>query len=71
MFLQMMGHLLAVKEKQVATDDMFVPLRATIELLKTYGQELSEEVHTHIQVRIIGLVIFKSLYFHCSSLKVY
>lgn len=46
----MMGHLMAVKEKQLTTDDMFVPLRATIELLKTYGQELPEEVHTQLQV---------------------
>lgn len=52
----MMGHLMAVKEKQVATDDMFVPLRATIELLKTYGQELSEEVHHQLQVYNYGLI---------------
>ena len=41
---------MAVKEKQAVTDDMFVPLRATIELLKTYGQELQDEVHTLLQV---------------------
>lgn len=49
----MMGHLMAVKEKQLTTDDMFAPLRATIELLKTYGQELHEEVHIQLQVQIL------------------
>ena len=46
----MMGHLLAVKEKQVQTDDMFGPLLATFELLKTYGQQMSEEVYVQLQV---------------------
>lgn len=49
----MMGHLLAVKEKQVQTDDMFGPLLATFELLKTYGQQLSEEVYIQLQVHFI------------------
>ena len=47
---QMMGHLFAVKEKQTSTDNMFEPLHATIELLKTYGQELPDEVHQQLQV---------------------
>ncbi len=29
---------------------MFEPLKATIELLKTYGEELSDEVHQQLQV---------------------
>ena len=41
-----MGHLMAVKDKQSAADNMFEPLKATIELLKTYGQELNDEVTT-------------------------
>ena len=47
----MMGHLMAVKDKQSAADNMFEPLKATIELLKTYGQELNDEVHLQVQVR--------------------
>lgn len=54
----MMGHLMAVKEKQVYTDDMFVPLRATVELLKTYGQDMSEEIHLQLQVRLEGSSIY-------------
>ena len=45
-----MGHLMAVKDRQASTDEMFEPLKQTIELLKTYGQELPEEVHLQLQV---------------------
>ena len=41
-----MGHLMAVKDKQSTADNMFEPLKASIELLKTYGQELNDEVTT-------------------------
>lgn len=46
-----MGHLMAVKDRQTVTDEMFEPLKQTIELLKTYGQEMPEEVHTQLQVK--------------------
>ena len=46
-----MGHLMEVKQRQSQTDVMFEPLKQTIELLKTYDQEMSEEVHTQLQVR--------------------
>lgn len=45
-----MGYLYAVKERQQATDEMFEPLKQTIELLKTFEQELPEEVHLQLQV---------------------
>lgn len=44
-----MGHLMAVKERQATTDEMFEPLKQTIELLKTYDQEMPEEVHMQLQ----------------------
>lgn len=47
-----MGHLMAVKDRQATTDEMFEPLKQTIELLKTYGQELPEEVHMQLQVGV-------------------
>lgn len=50
--VECMGHLMAVKERQVATDEMFEPIKQTIELLKTYDQEMSEEVHMQLQVWI-------------------
>jgi len=47
-----MGQLMAVKERQSATDDMFEPLKETIELLKTYNQDLMpDEVHLQLQVQ--------------------
>ena len=48
----MMGHLLAIKEKQSTSDDLFGPLQSTIELLKTYGQELADEVYLQLQVKL-------------------
>ncbi|XP_067860408.1 dynein axonemal heavy chain 9-like [Heptranchias perlo] len=44
-----MGHLMAVKERQITTNEMFEPLKQTIELLKTYEQELPEEVHKQLE----------------------
>lgn len=48
--VEVMGHLMKVKERQVVTDNMFVPLKETIELLKTYGEEMPEEIHVKLQV---------------------
>ncbi|TPP62234.1 Dynein beta chain ciliary [Fasciola gigantica] len=43
--VHVMQHLGNVKDRQEATDGMFEPLKQTIELLKTYDQEMPEEVH--------------------------
>ncbi|XP_055450236.1 dynein axonemal heavy chain 9 [Psammomys obesus] len=42
--VEIMGHLVTLKERQGSTDDMFEPLKQTIELLKSYEQELPEAV---------------------------
>ncbi|XP_042198221.1 dynein axonemal heavy chain 9 isoform X3 [Callorhinchus milii] len=47
--VDVMGHLMAVKERQAMTDGMFEPLKQTIELLKTYDQELPEEVYRQLE----------------------
>ncbi|KAM9371423.1 dynein axonemal heavy chain 9-like [Phaethornis superciliosus] len=47
--VEIMGHLLAVKERQSATDAMFEPLKQTIQLLKTYEQQLPEEVYEQLE----------------------
>ncbi|XP_069339031.1 dynein axonemal heavy chain 17 [Eulemur rufifrons] len=47
--VEVMGHLMKVKERQVATDSMFEPLKQTIELLKSYGEEMPEEIHLKLQ----------------------
>ena len=56
-----MGHLMAVKDRQATTDEMFEPLKQTIELLKTYGQELPEEVHMQLQVNLVSFVVWLSM----------
>ncbi|NXL65574.1 DYH9 protein, partial [Chordeiles acutipennis] len=47
--VEIMGHLLAVKERQSVTDAMFEPLKQTVELLKTYEQQLPEEVYKQLE----------------------
>ena len=47
-----MGHLMAVKDRQSGTDNLFEPLKQTIELLKIYGQDMSEEIYHQLQVCI-------------------
>lgn len=47
--VNVMGFLLHVKERQATTDEMFIPLRETIELLKFYDQDIPEEVNVYLQ----------------------
>ncbi|NXY46192.1 DYH9 protein, partial [Ceuthmochares aereus] len=47
--VEIMGHLQAVKERQSVTDAMFEPLKQTIELLKSYEQQLPEEVYKQLE----------------------
>ncbi|XP_057356823.1 dynein axonemal heavy chain 9 isoform X5 [Manis pentadactyla] len=47
--VEIMGHLMALKERQGSTDEMFEPLKQTIELLKTYGQELPKTVFKQLE----------------------
>uniref|UniRef100_A0A672SZQ6 Dynein axonemal heavy chain 17 n=1 Tax=Sinocyclocheilus grahami TaxID=75366 RepID=A0A672SZQ6_SINGR len=48
--VDIMGYLMAVKERQSTTDEMFEPLQHTIDLLKTYEQELPELVYKQLEV---------------------
>uniref|UniRef100_A0A667HW36 Dynein axonemal heavy chain 9 n=1 Tax=Lynx canadensis TaxID=61383 RepID=A0A667HW36_LYNCA len=47
--VEIMGHLKALRERQNGTDEMFEPLKHTIELLKTYEQELPETVFKQLE----------------------
>ena len=49
--VNVMSHLMAVKDRQPTTDNMFEPLKQTIELLGSYNQEMSDEVHQQLEVR--------------------
>lgn len=44
-----MSHLVQVKERLNATNEMFEPLKNTIELLRTYNQEMPDEVHQQLE----------------------
>lgn len=52
--VEVMGHLMRVKERQVETDSMFEPLKETVALLSTYGEEMPEEIHLQLQVSHVG-----------------
>lgn len=45
-----MSHLLNVRDRIPTTDNMFEPLKQTIELLKNYGEEMADEVHQQLEV---------------------
>lgn len=47
--IECIGHLVAVRDRSPHTDNMFEPLKEAIDLLKTYEQEMSEEVHALLQ----------------------
>jgi dynein heavy chain len=63
--VNVMGYLMNVKERQLTTDDMFEPLRQTIELLKFYDQELPEEVNVLLQVTEGSDAAFAQLHLLC------
>nr|XP_057916965.1 dynein heavy chain 9, axonemal [Doryrhamphus excisus] len=44
-----MGHLLAVKERQQTADAMFEPLQQTVALLKDYQQDVPDVVHKQLE----------------------
>ncbi|NXL49102.1 DYH17 protein, partial [Podilymbus podiceps] len=52
--VEVMGHLMRVKERQAVTDSMFEPLKETVALLSTYGEEMPEEIHLQLQVSCSG-----------------
>ncbi|NXO76324.1 DYH9 protein, partial [Sitta europaea] len=47
--VEVMGHLLAVKERHSATDAMFEPLQETVELLRAHEQQLPEELDQQLE----------------------
>lgn len=54
--VNVMAYLMNVKERQELTDEMFEPLKETIQLLKYYDQDLSEEVNVLLQVNNHSIV---------------
>lgn len=48
--VDIMGHLMAIRDRQISNEQHFQPLQSTAELLKTYGQQLPESVYTQLEV---------------------
>lgn len=48
--VEVMSHLLAVRDRQAATDSMFEPLRDTVILLEQYGVTIPEQVYSQLEV---------------------
>ncbi|XP_029686282.1 dynein heavy chain 11, axonemal isoform X1 [Takifugu rubripes] len=44
-----MGHLMAIRDRQISNEKHFKPLKSTVELLKTYGQQLPECIYTQLE----------------------
>lgn len=49
-FIDVMTHLLAVRDRQTAVDKMFEPLRDTVVLLERYGVTIPELFYSQIEV---------------------
>ncbi|TKS79999.1 Dynein heavy chain 11, axonemal [Collichthys lucidus] len=49
--VDIMGHLMAIRDRQISNEQHFKPLKSTAELLKTYGQQLPESVYTQLEVK--------------------
>ena len=49
--VNIMGHLMAIRDRQISNEQHFKPLKSTAELLKTYGQQLPDSVYTQLEVR--------------------
>lgn len=52
--VSIMGHLMAIRDRQISNDKHFKPLKSTAELLKTYGQQLPDSIYTQLEV-CVGL----------------
>ncbi|GCC27210.1 hypothetical protein chiPu_0005635 [Chiloscyllium punctatum] len=50
--VQIMAHLMAIRDRKSAANDTFESLKETAELLKTCGQQLSEHIYTGLATSI-------------------
>ncbi|KAM9845080.1 LOW QUALITY PROTEIN: dynein axonemal heavy chain 11-like [Aulostomus maculatus] len=47
--VDIMGHLMAIRDRQISNEKHFKPLKSTAALLKTYEQQLPESVYTQLE----------------------
>uniref|UniRef100_A0A3B3Y630 AAA+ ATPase domain-containing protein n=1 Tax=Poecilia mexicana TaxID=48701 RepID=A0A3B3Y630_9TELE len=48
--VSVMGHLMAIRDRQLSNEQHFKPLKSTAELLQSYGQQLPESVYTQMEL---------------------
>nr|XP_055065627.1 dynein axonemal heavy chain 11 isoform X2 [Misgurnus anguillicaudatus] len=48
--VQVMGYLLAIRNRQPGTDQLFTPIRDVVALLKQYGETLPDSVHVQLEL---------------------
>ncbi|XP_033023836.1 dynein heavy chain 11, axonemal-like [Lacerta agilis] len=48
LLVEIMGHLMAIRDRQ-SIEDIFKPLKSTAELLRSYGQQLPEQIYTELE----------------------
>lgn len=48
--VDIMGYLMALRDRQISNEQHFKPLKSTAELLKTYEQQLPESVYVQLEV---------------------
>lgn len=56
--MEVMRHLLAIRNRQAATDKMFEPLRDITALLEQYGVTIPEQVYSQLEVGGVSLLWF-------------
>lgn len=52
--VQVMGYLLAIRNRQPQTDRLLEPISDVVDLLGQYGEALPERVHAKLEVRARG-----------------
>lgn len=62
--VDIMGHLMAIRDRQISNEQHFKPLKSTAELLKTYEQQLPESVYTQLEVCTVTLT-----HYICTNIK--
>lgn len=60
--VSIMAHLVAVRDRIYTTDAMFDPIKATIALVRQYGDDLPETMHLKLQVRLRDKEVSRVMY---------
>ncbi len=65
--VDVMGHLMAIRDRQLSTEQHFKPLEATSNLLKTYNQQLPEHVYILLEVTSLTCIWFCYFSVHATA----